>query len=189
MSKRIGYLPAQHGLVLLTEDLEGGSTVAFDIPAGYASIEWHYYNMHPGTNQVDFGVQFNASGGSGFDEYITSTAFYVQHGEGDGAGSSIDYQAAYDQAGGTGYQALNYESGNDGDQSVSGILTLYDPSSTTYVKHFMARTSNAQGDNYFVDWHTAGYVNTTTAIDEISFKFDTEAIQAGVVKMYGLAKS
>ena len=186
MSKRIGYLPAQHGLVLLTEDLEGGSTVAFDIPAGYASIEWHYYNMHPGTNQVDFGVQFNASGGSGFDEYITSTAFYVQHGEGDGAGSSIDYQTNYDQAQTQLYQALNYETGYDGDQSTSGVLILYDPSSTDYVKHFMGRSQTAQGDDYFVDWHTAGYVNTTTAIDEISFKFDSGVIQAGIIRMYGV---
>ena len=94
-----------------------------------------------------------------------------------------------DQAQGTGYQPLNYETGSDADQSVSGMLTLYDPSSTTYVKHFMSRTQNAQGDDVSVDVYAAGYINTTSAIDEISFKFDSGNIDAGVIKMYGLAKS
>jgi len=167
------------------------SSSSLDITSGidstYDVYEFIFTSMHPQTNQVDFTVQFNASGGSGFNETITSTFFYSQHLE-TGA-SGLSYYTSMDQAEGTGYQALNYETGSDADQSVSGMLTLYDPSSTTYVKHFMSRTQNAQGDDVSVDVHAAGYINTTSAIDEISFKFDSGNIDAGVIKMYGLAKS
>ncbi len=167
------------------------SSSSIDITSGidstYDVYEFIFTNMHPATNQVDFTVQFNASGGSGFNETITSTFFYAQHGEADA--TTFSYYTSMDQAQGTGYQPLNYETGSDADQSVSGMLTLYDPSSTTYVKHFMSRTQNAQGDDFSVDVHGAGYINTTSAIDEISFKFDSGNIDAGVIKMYGLAKS
>ena len=166
------------------------ASATLDITSGidstYSVYEFHFVNMHPATNQVDFTVQFNASGGSGFNETMTTTTFQSQHGEGDG-GAPVGYYAAYDQAQGTAYQALNYESGYDADQSVSGILTLYDPSDTTFVKHFQARTQTAQGDDFSVDWHTAGYINTTSAIDEISFKFDSGNIDAGVIKMFGVS--
>jgi len=167
------------------------SSSSLDITSGidstYDVYEFIFTSMHPQTNQVDFTVQFNASGGSGFNETITSTFFYSQHLE--SGASGLSYYTSMDQGEGTGYQALNYETGSDADQSVSGMLTLYDPSSTTYVKHFMSRTQNAQGDDVSVDVHAAGYINTTSAIDEISFKFDSGNIDAGVIKMYGLAKS
>ena len=181
------------GLTLISSHT-ASSDATLDITSGidstYNEYQFQLVNMHPATDKVDFLVQFNAASGSnttGFDQKIVSTAFYVQHGEGDGAGSSIDYQVNFDQGQGTGYQALNYEVGNNTDQSVSGILTLYDPSSTTYVKHFMTRTANAQGDDYFVDWYTAGYINTTSAIDEISFMFDSGNIDAGTIYMYGVS--
>ena len=164
--------------------VDGTSDVVMD--STYNEYQFQFVNMHPQTNQVDFTVQFNASGGSGFNETITSTTFQSQHGEGDG-GATVGYYTAYDQAQGTAYQALNYETGSDADQSVSGMLTLYDPSSTTYVKHFMSRTQTAQGDDFSVDWHTAGYINTTSAIDEISFKFDSGNIDAGTIYMYGVS--
>ena len=182
-------------LTLIDTDTATGTDATLGFTSGiddtYSVYEFHFVNMHPVNNQVDFGFQVNAHDGSsqltGFNETIQSTAFYVQHGEGDGAGTSIDYQASYDQAGGTGYQALNYETGSDADQSVSGILTLYDPSNTTYVKQWTARAQNAQSDDYSVDMHTAGYINTTNAITQISFKFDTGAIQAGTIKMFGVS--
>ena len=164
--------------------VDGTSDVVFDNT--YNEYQFQFVNMHPQTNQVDFTVQFNASGGDGFDEVIQSTTFQSQHGEGDG-GATVGYYAAYDQAQGTAYQALNYETGSDADQSVSGMLTLYDPSNTTFAKHFQARTQTAQGDDFSVDWHTAGYINTTSAIDEISFKFDSGNIDAGTIYMYGVS--
>ena len=166
------------------------ASATLDITSGidstYPVYEFHFVNMHPVNNQVDF--SFQVSTGSGFDQLnITSTFFYAYHGEGGGTG--LGYETSYDQAQGTGYQALNYETGSDADQSVSGILTLYDPSDTTYVKHFIADTQTTQSDDLSVHNHIAGYITQTSAIDEISFKFDSGNIDAGVIKMYGLAKS
>ena len=81
------------------------------------------------------------------------------------------------------------DAGADSDQSGAGVLTLYAPSSTTYVKHFVARTQYSQEGNYSMEYGTAGYINTTAAIDEISFKFASGNIDAGVIKMYGIAKA
>jgi len=167
------------------------ASATLDITSGidstYDVYEFHYVNMHPASNQVDFTFQVNASGGSGFNETMTTTFFYNQHGEAGGGVSGPAYYASMDQAEGTGYQALNYETGYDADQSISGILTLYDPSSTTYLKHFIGRSHNAQGDDMAVNGFVAGYINTTSAIDEISFAFDSGNIDAGVIKMFGVS--
>ena len=90
MPKMIGYQEQINGLVFLSEDTDGGATVEFDIPAGYASIEWHFYNIHPATDNVTFGFQVNAAGGSGYDEYITSSYFRAKHNEDDSA-TGLDY--------------------------------------------------------------------------------------------------
>ena len=76
--------------------------------------------------------------------------------------------------------------GNDNDQAMSGILTLYAPSSTTYVKHFTSRSNVSHGSDVEVQWFMAGYINTTNAIDEISFKFHNGNIDAGTIHMYGV---
>ena len=185
MPKMIGYQEQVNGMVFIAETTASGSaTLAMDIPAGYASVEFHYYNMHPATNQVDFMFQVNAVGQSGFNELINSTAFYSQAGESSGGG--LAYMGAYDQANGTSYQALNYETGSDADQSTSGVLTIYDPSNTTYVKHFMGRANTSQSDDFTVHTAAGGYINTTSAIDEISFKFDSGNIDLGTIRMYGV---
>ena len=166
------------------------SSATLDITSGidstYPVYEFHYVNMHPATDEVNFIFQVNASGGGGFNETMTTTFFRAYHGE--GGGEELLYLTDYDQAQGTAYQPLAYMTGNDGDQSCSGMLTLYDPSSTTFVKHFIARTNDYVGVDagYSLDDHVAGYINTTSAIDEISFKFSSGNIDAGTIYMYGV---
>ena len=164
------------------------ATVSFTtgIDATYNEYQFHFVNMHPATDQVDFSFQVNAAGASGFNETITSTAFQTYHAE-DNSGAALVYRADDDQAQGTAYQnILSRLVGNAVDEPVSGILTLYAPSSTTYVKHFTAVGNGAYFENYSLSLHTAGYINTTSAIDEISFKFDSGNIDAGTIHMYGV---
>ena len=164
-----------------------------DITSGinntYPVYEFHYYNMHPVTNQVDFMVQFNAHDGSsqltGFNETITSSFFYSQSGE--SAGSGTSYYATMDLAQSTGYCPLNYEVGSDADQSTSGVFTLYDPSGTTFIKHFLSDSNFSQSDDYAGGAYVGGYINTTNAITQISFKFDSGNIESGTMKMFGVA--
>jgi hypothetical protein len=142
--------------------------------------------MHPATDNKTFLFQVNASGASGFNETITSTYFRAKHNEDDSA-AALDYVTAFDQAQGTAYQVLPNEVGADADQSTSGVLTLFAPSSTTYVKHFTARFNDAHPSNITMDCYIAGYINTTSAIDEISFKFASGNIDAGTIKMFGVS--
>jgi hypothetical protein len=169
------------------------SSATLDITSGidstYPVYEFHMVNMHPSNNNVYLAFQVNAVGESGFNEVITSTFFRAYHHEGD-AYSAFGYGPTYDQGNGTAYQALGSSIGNDADKQKSGILTLYNPSSTTFVKHFTSETNTYNDSNTSVHNFIGGYVNTTAAIDEISFKMITAGnIDAGVIKMYGLAKS
>ena len=178
---------------LISTHTADGSSINIDITSGidstYDVYEFHFINIHPSgtgsSGQLLF--QVNASGGSGFNETITSTAFRAYQQE-DDSGGSIDYQATEDQAQGTAYEIIMEGIHNDNDTGGSGILTLYAPSSTTYVKHFMSMTNTTLGAGTKQDFH-AGYINTTSAIDEISFKMSSGSMDAGVIKMYGLATS
>ena len=185
-------------ILLGTQTASSSATLSFSginshrsdvLRSSFDVLEFRFENIHPATNSVNFGFQVNAAGQSGFNETITSTAFNAHLNE-DGSGAHLGYQSGSDQAQGTAYQRIGSRAtGNDNDQSTSGILTLYDPSSTTYVKHFMSNGNGAHSDNYTLTMPTAGYINTTAAIDEISFKFDSGNIDAGVIKMYGIAKA
>ena len=162
-----------------------------DITSGinstYPVYEFHFMNLHPENNNVNFCFQVNAAGQSGFNETITSSAFRAYHKE-DGATATMAYDYGSDQAEGVAYQRiLSTGTGSDNDQCVSGKLTLFAPSSTTYVKHFTAEGNGADHGDYTVNSLMAGYINVTAAIDEISFKFDSGDIDAGTIKMFGVS--
>ena len=180
------------GLVYIASVTASASaTLSFTtgIDATYNEYQFHFVNMHPATDNVDFEFQVNAAGASGFNETITSTAWDAWHVEvEDGSGDyNLTYEAVHDQAQGTGYQPIiAYSQGNGNDESLSGVLTLYAPSSTTYVKHFTARGSGYAYPNAASDFNVAGYINTTAAIDEISFAMESGNIDAGTIHMYGV---
>jgi hypothetical protein len=142
--------------------------------------------MHPSNFVPQFTFQVNAVGQTGFNETITSTFFYAYQRE-DGASGGLVYEAAWDQAQGTQTQNLTGVLRNDNDSSTSGVLTLYAPSSTTFVKHWTCRTNSVYGGNLSTDTLTAGYINTTSAIDEISFQMTSGNIDAGKIKMFGVS--
>ena len=184
-----GAIPESHTL-LRTATASSSSTLSFTsrIDSTFDVYEFHFTNMHPATNGSEFSFQVNAAGASGFNETITSTYFSAYNNE-SGSTSALAYDGGYDQAQGTAYQNLTQNIGNDNDQSCSGMLTLYAPSSTTYVKHFVSKVQESQQNDYSIVAFAAGYINVTAPIDEISFKFDSGNIDAGVIKMYGVAKS
>ena len=161
-----------------------------DITAGitstYDSYEFHFVNMHPSeASGAGFRFQVNAAGASGFNESIISTMFVATHTEADGEAAVVYNSAA--QALGTDYPLLNFNTGADADQSSSGVMTLYAPSSTTYVKQFTAVGVNVSDDDKLHNHYVAGYINVTAAIDEIRFKFHTGNIDAGTIKMFGVS--
>ena len=182
----VGTTTGLGNLVFISRSTASSSS-SVDITSGIDSTYKEYIfvinNMHPQTNDKHFTFQVKANGESGVNETITSTLFRAYHLE-NGSASGLDYRTANDQAQGTAYQRISEEVGNAADESVSGILHLFDPSNTTFVKHFIARTSLNYGSPR--DTLTAGYVNTTSAIDEISFAFTSGNVDAGTITMYGV---
>ena len=178
-------------VLIATATASASATLSFTVGLDnlYDVYEFHFINLHPSAQPSNLGFQVNATDGADFnDSLITSTSFRAILSEGD-ADAGVSYQAARDQAQGNSYQVVTAGQGTDDDQSASGILTLYAPSSPTYVKHFTSRVQFSHQSDYSIQSFTAGYINDTTEIDEISFKFDSGNIDAGEIKMYGIAKS
>ena len=149
----------------------------------YKEYIFYFVNMHSESNDIPFQFQVNASGQTGFNETITSTAFDAYHAE-NGSAAALRYLTGSDQAQGTGYQNLSTAT-NGNDESQSGELWLYGISSTTFVKHFMSRFQDTHS-SYTTDQYVAGYINTTSAIDEVSFKYSTGNIDSGDIILFGL---
>lgn len=166
------------------------STSSLAITSGinstYDVYELHFINMHPSTDNVKFHFQVNAVGQTGFNEIMTTTYFESYHSEA-GTPEAIAYDNTEDLTQSSGYQTLGRGLGSVADESMRGTLTLYAPSSTTYVKHFTARSRYNRYDNFALDTFVAGYINTTSAIDEIAFKMSSGYIDSGKIKMFGVS--
>ena len=166
--------------------VDGSGGVVLD--STYPIYVFKFIDIHPSTDQAALSFQANASGGSGYNETITSTVFQVNHAE-SGSDSSLSYHTSYDQAQGTGFQRLYHFIGNDNDQCGVGTLHLFNPSSTTFVKHFISVGSMSHASDYAYQYYVAGYFNTTSAIDEIQFKMSSGNIDSGTIKLYGIKGS
>ena len=177
----IKKLTASSSATLSFED--GSASVVLDDTYGEYLFTWN--NCHPATNSVYFTFQGNAAGGSGYNETITSSAFRCYHNEA-GNDSDLEYYGANDQAQGTAFQRLGITINNTNDNSTCGFLRLFNPSSTTFVKHFIATSQEIIDDTYSMQQYTAGYFNTTSAIDEIQFKMSSGNIDAGDICLYGI---
>jgi len=187
----LGSLSSGSLNLLATNNITSGvssSSFTSNIDSTYDTYLFKYINLHPASDGV--GVSFNLSidGGSNYNVTKTTTFFEAQHSEDDSA-ASLSYQTGLDIAQGTGYQQICQYIGTDNDQSGSGELFLFSPSNTTFVKHFIARGNAYFANDKTCDNFSAGYANTTSAINAIDFKFTSGNIDSGVIKMYGLSKS
>ena len=151
----------------------------------YKSYIFKFINIHPQNDGVKFQFQTDTGTNTNYNQTITSTTFYAFHSE-SGASSSLSYDGSYDQAQGTSFQDLIFYQGNDADQQCSGILQLFNPSSSVFIKHFIARGVRASANDQISDEYTAGYINTTTPLTRFQFKFNSGNIDSGTILMYGI---
>ncbi len=165
--------------------VDGSSDVVLDNT--YPIYLFKFINIHPATDNVKLTVGFR-DGGTDYDAVKTTTAFYAYHKE-DDSGTGLDYSTAYDLAQSTSFQNIAFELGNDNDQCCSGTMHLFNPSSTTFVKHFISNFQNIRYDNMSENDYVAGYCNTTTAIDGVQFKMSSGNIDSGTIKLYGIKDS
>ena len=154
------------------------------IDSTYKLYIFKFININPATDNTYFGFQANASSQSGYNETITSTSFGAYNYESGGT-PAVEYRTSGDQAQGTGLQYITDSIGNGSDEGSSGELFLFNPSNTTYVKHFYARSSIYFEGNAAWDHHMSGYINVAAAITNIQFKQSSGNID-GVIKMYGV---
>ena len=172
--------------LLSTQTASSSATLDFTsgIDSTYDEYVFRFISLHSSaTGQLGF--QGNAAGGSGFNETMTTTNFRAIHSEA-GSDPELSYVAGEDQAQGTGLSLFSQSQDTDNDSSLSGELHLFAPSSTTFVKHFISRVTNMKSGDYVGQTFAAGYFNTTSAIDEIQFKYNSGNIDAGVIKLYGI---
>ena len=184
-----GQLAQGKMTLLQTQTASSSSSVSFtsNIDSTYPIYVFKFINIHPSVDNHIFEFQGNASGGSGFNETITSTVFRSYHTEGDS--TALEYVTSEDLAQGTDYQHLANGLGNANDESLSGELTLFNPSNTTFVKNFIANTQFSEAGEGSFTHYVAGYFNTTSAIDEISFRMASGNIDSGTFKLYGIKGS
>ena len=165
----------------------GTSDVVLD--STYKEYLFTFKHIHPSA-ESDLLFQANVSGGADFNETITSTFFRAYQNEA-GSDTTLAYVAGLDQAQGTGFSTLTDGIGSasntvNNDDNASGYLRLFNPASTTFVKHFIGVTNQQNPAVYSVNNYFAGYFNTTSAIDEIQFKMASGNIDAGDICLYGI---
>ena len=175
--------------LLETKTASSDSTLSFtsNIDSTYKEYIFKFTDIHPSANDVNF--MFNGSDDSSshsYDVTKTTSLFRAYHYE-NGSASGLGYRTGQDIAQGTGFQDLNDDIGNNNDSALAGYLHLFDPSSTTFVKHFIAQSILPYEDELAWNGFIAGYFNTTSAITAIQFKFDSDNIDAGTIKMYGVS--
>ena len=176
------------GITLISSQTASASaTISFTsgLTSTYKAYKFVFVNIHPATDNTAFQFNMSTDGGSNYNVTKTTTLFQAQHSE-DGVTSELNYETASDLAQSTGVQPLIRSIGNDNDQTASGYLQLFNPSSTTYVKHFIATSDFYASNNYQTNQFIAGYGNTTSAVNAIQFRMSSGNLDAGTIYMYGI---
>ena len=175
--------------LLSTVTASSSATISFTsgIDSTYDSYVFKFYEIHPATDNTQFAFQVDTGTNTNYNQTITSTTFRAYHIEGDND-QGLGYVTGEDQAQGTAFQKLTAGGtiGNDNDQSGSGFFHLFNPSSTTFVKHFIGRSSAYHASDYATDFYVSGYINTTTALTRVQFKMLSGNIDAGDICLYGI---
>tara|TARA_R110000824_G_scaffold343602_1_gene530226 strand:- start:70 stop:690 length:621 start_codon:yes stop_codon:yes gene_type:complete len=162
--------------------IHGTSDVVFD--STYSTYVFKIINIHPSSDNVRCGYNFTTDG-SNFNVTKTTTFFNTYNFE-SGAGNALEYQPSQDLASGTGLASFAPAVGNGNDESASAELTVFSPSSTTFVKHFMSRCMGVESRDIAQDNLVAGYANTTSALTGVRFQFFSGDIGSAVIKLYGI---
>tara|TARA_A100001015_G_scaffold59893_1_gene66072 strand:+ start:1526 stop:2152 length:627 start_codon:yes stop_codon:yes gene_type:complete len=185
-------------MVLIKEQTaSSSSTISFVDGSGgvvldstYPIYLFKFINIHPSTPA---NLEFNATtDGTNFNIVKTSSAFYNEHEE-DGGSGQMGY-SGIDEAQATGFQQLTTGSNpcDDNDGSIVGTLKIFAPSDTTFVKHFISRTTfmgENNTDRSSNSGYVAGYFNTTSALTGFQFKMRSGNLDAGTIKLYGIKDS
>ena len=177
-----GIIEGGNMVLLSTQTASASSSISFTsgITSTYKEYMFIFNNIHPASSGI-FTFNMSTDGGSTYAVTKTSTFFYSRQNE-SSSPAEISYEAGYDLAQSTSYQNLTDVFGTNSDDSCSGYLHLFAPSSDTYVKQFLATVNNT----YSIENFIAGYGNTTSAINAVDFKFSSGNTDDGTIQMFGI---
>jgi hypothetical protein len=179
---------ASDGITLISSQTASASaSISFTtgIDSTYKAYKFVFVNMHPATDEAAVTFNMSTDGGSNYNVTKTTTVFETYHDEAD-TNTSLSYKTNFDLAQSTDFQRIANEIGNGNDESANGTLIIFNPSSTTYVKHFIASFNLYQVSNYSFSYYTAGYGNTTSAVNAVRFQMNTGNTDEGKIYMYGI---
>jgi hypothetical protein len=178
---------ATGGMVLLSSQTASNSaSISFTtgIDSTYKEYQFWFINIHPRTDTATFDFNLSTDGGSNYNVTKTTTIFRALHREND-AETAFTYLSGNDLAQSTSFQNLNLGTGSGADENLAGLLHLFNPASTTYVKHFISNTNAYRDFDASQNAFVAGYGNTTSAVNAIQFKMSSGNFD-GTILMYGI---
>ena len=176
-------------ILLSTQTASNSATISFTtgLNSTYDAYEFHFIDIHPRTDNVDFTFNMSTDAGSNYNVTKTTTFFNAYHDEAD-TSTSLGYQTGNDLAQSTSFKIIGTAMGSGADELCVGSLQIFNPSSTTYVKHFIGSITKNSYNDYCINDFTAGYGNTTSAVNAIQFKMSSGNFD-GTLKLYGVKKS
>ena len=179
------------GYTLIGSAHTASNAASIDITSGIDSTYEEYIfvltDMNPATDNVDLEFQVQLTSGTSYNTSISSIFFNAYHDEA-GSSSALTFESTKSQGTGTAYQPISYNTGNAGDELSAGILHLFSPANTTYIKHFYGKFNCTGSSTQSQNAYFAGYINDTNDVDAIDFKMSSGNFD-GTIKMYGISKS
>jgi len=182
-------VPTGSLILLSTQTASASATIDFTsgIDSTYDSYVFKFIDIHPQNSGVNLEFNFSTDGGSNYNVTKTTTFFTSAHSEDDTSEAQLEYRAAQDLAQSTAFQPIHWNIANNNDDCNVGTLQIFNPSSTTFVKHFIATTNISSASATTKNHYVAGYGNTTNSVDAVRFQMSSGNIDDGIIKMYGVA--
>jgi hypothetical protein len=173
--------------LIQTQTASSSATVDFTsgLDSTYDEYCFKFINIHPQTDDTEFQFNMSVDGGSNYNVTKTGSAFEASHTEADDA-TALGYQTGNDVTQVTGFQDIAKGLGTDNDQSASGWVYLFNPASTTFVKHYQCLGQTYKSNDASGFLRTAGYGNTTSAVDAVQFKMNSGNIDSGTISLFGI---
>tara|TARA_Y100001937_G_scaffold33501_1_gene47771 strand:+ start:753 stop:1379 length:627 start_codon:yes stop_codon:yes gene_type:complete len=180
--------------LISTQTASSSASISFTsgLDSTYNSYIFKFINIHPATNATYFQMNLSSDGGSNYNVTKTNAAFESINTETSSTTRLLYSTTANgDLAQSTGNLSLSETiptSTGEDDMCANGTLQLFNPSSTTFVKHFISTMQQNADGGVIYSWQRfiGGYANTTSAIDAIKFEMSSGNIDSGVIKLYGV---
>ena len=177
-------------ILLEEQTASSDSTVTFTSGIDSTYKKYRFYNIHPSANNARLEVKASSNTGSSYGVTTTSSYFQTEHAE-DGSGNiRIVKNDSFMIANATDNVTLSNNIDDDNDTSASGYFEIFNPSTTTFAKHYLASlqgiSDNGSGVGVSRCTFVGGYCNTTSAVNAVRFAFNTGNIDTGTIKLYGV---